>query len=104
MHRILAPLARIHPVYELVAELELVRDRQSLEARDDAPHLGELLLARFDLGQLLLLQRARQQQLVQAIVDLILLALREAARDPPPRDPPRELAGLALGEREVLVE
>src|SRR5512144_261771 len=89
---------------ELVAELQLVGDRQTLHARDGAPHLGELLLARLGLGELLRLLRARQQQLAEAIEDLILLTLREAARDPPPRDPPRELARLALGMREVLVE
>src|SRR5262249_5438016 len=73
-------------------------------AGDRAPHLGKLLLARLGLGELLRLLRARQQQLREPIVDLLLLAFREPAGDPPPHDPPRELAGLALGVREASVE
>src|SRR6185312_3771889 len=102
VHEVLAALARREPLRELVAELELVAERDPLEAGDRAPHLGDLLLARLGLGELLGLLRARQQELRDAVVDLILLALREPAGDPPPRDPPCEPVGLRFGKREVL--
>ena len=104
MHRVLATLARLHAPHQLVAELELERHLNALEPGDGAPHLAQLLLRRLELGQLLLLPCAGQEQHGEAIVDLILLRVAEAAGDAAPQDPPRQPRRLGLAEGQSLVE